>query len=603
MRGTVAAAITALCLLVLAGAASAAPPAGCNLQTDAVLPVTMNGFRPVVQAQINDKPVRLFIDTGSFWGTLNPATAARLGLQVRAGNAAITVLGLTGTSDVGITRASEFDLGENYKTHNVDFLVAEHNLGGADGLLGQNLMGAVDVEYDLANGVVRLFEPQNCGHADLGYWSPGGSEMLPIEEIQLPSNEIRGTATLNGVKIKVVFDTGTPRSLLTLAAARRAGIRTDGPGVTPLGVSGGVGRRVIDTWLAPFKTFEIGGEQVPAQRLRVADVDMPNGDMLLGADFFLSHRIYVAKSQSRIYFTYNGGAVFDFEGVAAAQPPTAPGSPATPPPAAAIQPPPGAGPAEADDTPKDAAGFIRRAAAFITREEFPQAIADFTSAIALEPGNAALYTDRGLAYLRSRQPGLALADFDQTIKLHPEAPRALVARGTLRLAAKDVDGARADFAAALKTTPAAAMTVGEAYARAGLYPDAVAAFDTVIDGKPKTEDMTRAFLARCQARALWGQQLDEALGDCNEAMRLMPGGSEYLQIRGIIYLRQGKFDAAISDFDAALKLQPQDGWSLLCRSLAERGKGEADKAAADLAAASALDPKLPDRAKALGLSS
>jgi len=33
--------------------------------------------------------------------------------------------------------------------------------------------------------------------------------------------------------------------------------------------------------------------------------------MLIGADFFLSHRVYVASSQNRLYFTYNGGPVFD----------------------------------------------------------------------------------------------------------------------------------------------------------------------------------------------------------------------------------------------------------------------------------------------------
>ena len=114
--------------------------------------------------------------------------------------------------------------------------------------------------------------------------------------------------------------------------------------------------------------------------------------------------------------------------------------------------------------------------------------------------------------------------------------------------------------------------------------------------------MARAFLARCRARALWGQGLDQALADCNEAMRLMPGATEYLQTRGLIYLRQGKLDAAITDFDAALKLQPKDAWSLYGRSLAERGKGETDKAATDLATATALDPRLPAAAKALGFA-
>jgi hypothetical protein len=32
--------------------------------------------------------------------------------------------------------------------------------------------------------------------------------------------------------------------------------------------------------------------------------------MLLGADFFVSHRIYVSNAQHKMYFTYNGGPVF-----------------------------------------------------------------------------------------------------------------------------------------------------------------------------------------------------------------------------------------------------------------------------------------------------
>ena len=42
----------------------------------------------------------------------------------------------------------------------------------------------------------------------------------------------------------------------------------------------------------------------------VGDFDLGNADMLLGIDFFLSHRIYVSKSQSKMFITYNGGPVF-----------------------------------------------------------------------------------------------------------------------------------------------------------------------------------------------------------------------------------------------------------------------------------------------------
>ncbi len=42
--------------------------------------------------------------------------------------------------------------------------------------------------------------------------------------------------------------------------------------------------------------------------------------MILGADFFLSHHILVASSQRKLYFTYNGGPVFDLRPQAVAAP-------------------------------------------------------------------------------------------------------------------------------------------------------------------------------------------------------------------------------------------------------------------------------------------
>lgn len=75
--------------------------------------------------------------------------------------------------------------------------------------------------------------------------------------------------------------------------------------------------------------------------------------MLIGADFFLSHRIYVASSQGKLYCTYNGGPVFDLAATRAA---TAPddrgGAPAAPAETAAAP----AGTADAATAASSAAG-------------------------------------------------------------------------------------------------------------------------------------------------------------------------------------------------------------------------------------------------------
>ena len=67
----------------------------------------------------------------------------------------------------------------------------------------------------------------------------------------------------------------------------------------------------LKTLVVPVDNFTIGQEEIHNTRLSVGELDLSIGDMLLGADFFLSHRIYVANSQHKLYFTYNGGPVFN----------------------------------------------------------------------------------------------------------------------------------------------------------------------------------------------------------------------------------------------------------------------------------------------------
>jgi hypothetical protein len=120
-----------------------------------------------------------------------------------------------------------------------------------------------------------------------------------------------GTAFVNGVKMRVMFDTGAASSMLSRDAAERAGVPVKGPNVVFGGVTTGVGRKPVRTWIAPIEDFKIGDEEVRNTRLRLGDLGGSDVDMLLGADFFLSHHIYVANSQGRLFFTYNARPSLD----------------------------------------------------------------------------------------------------------------------------------------------------------------------------------------------------------------------------------------------------------------------------------------------------
>ncbi|HEX5418590.1 MAG TPA: retroviral-like aspartic protease family protein [Gammaproteobacteria bacterium] len=567
--------------------------AACRLVKFAELPVTMAGLAPLIRAKIDGADAKLIADSGAFFSLLTPQSAARLGLALHAPPSGLSVSGVNGKIDIKVARARRFDiLGTHFD--NADFVVGGPPLaGGADGLLGQNMLNANDAEYDLADGVIRLFRPEDCKGAMLAYWAQGKPfSTTSIEPKSRGHGAIVGTGAVNGIRIRIAFDTGAARSILTANAARRAGVERDQAGVRAGGIAGGLGRRGVDTWIAPIASFRIGDEEIKNTSLRVGAIDLQDADMLIGADFFLSHRIYVANSQRKLYFTYNGGPVFRLD---RAQP-EARGAEASAAPLAGA-------PGEAPEEPKDAAGFSRRGAALAARRELVPAIAAFTRAIELEPNNPKHFYDRAIARLRNRQPALGMEDLDQALKLAPNDAQALLARGQLRLGEKDAADARVDFEAAARVNPNLHRAIAEAYLRAEMFPEAIGHLDPWIAAhSARSVALAESLSNRCWARAAWGRELDKALDDCNSALRISPRTSAILDNRGLVYLRRGDFRRAVKDYNSALKAQPRQAWTLYCRSLAERGAGDAAKAEADAKAALAINPNVARRAKRLGLT-
>lgn len=164
----------ALAALALFAGSERAAAATCTLQKIADLPVTMSGRNATIPAQINGQDARFFIDTGSFFSMMNPASAAKFGLKLGALDPHFRIMGVTGEVDAHVTTAKTLTFA-GIPFSGVEFLVGEHGLGSADGLIGQNVLGGPDVEYDFANGVMRLFRPKDCGSASLAYWSPDSS--------------------------------------------------------------------------------------------------------------------------------------------------------------------------------------------------------------------------------------------------------------------------------------------------------------------------------------------------------------------------------------------------------------------------------------------
>ncbi len=572
--------------IVLAAALLALPGATrARCQAESVeMPVKMVGSRAVATVGINGTQVPLTVDSGADFSMLTEAAAQQLNLRTKP-KPGLRVEGVYGRVEVRSTIVDKLELLKG-EVPSVEFIVGGNEPGaGTMGLLGRNILSIADTEYDLAHGAVRVVLPNDdCGKAGMAYWAAG----TPVVEIDMAYSrsktpQIRVPVKLNGVEATALLDTGAT-TVVSARAARRAGIPD--ADLKPAGMSYGAGRGSSRLWTASFASFQLGGETISNTRLRVADFDMADVDMLLGVDYFLSHRIYVSKQQSKLFLTYNGdGPVFNLDRPVVARVATTDPSKAAP-------------DATASGESMTADQLARRGAAAASRRNFEAALADLDRACALEPANAAHFAQRGVIHEALRHREQAVADFDQALSLDPALVDARFRRAAMRVSAKDREGAKADLDALDATlAPQASMRLPMStfYVALDQPSLALAQLNQWLAAHPKEIGRDAALNRRCWVRMMLGSELDRALDDCDEALDASPKNAAYLDSRGWVQLRLGKPAKAVADFDRSLEQNPKLASALHGRGLAHARAGDAAKAEADLAAARKAQPEIDAR--------
>jgi tetratricopeptide (TPR) repeat protein len=237
----------------------------------------------------------------------------------------------------------------------------------------------------------------------------------------------------------------------------------------------------------------------------------------------------------------------------------------------------------------------------VSRRAYPDALADLTRAVELDPKNPDVLLSRAKLHLQMNKRELARADLDRAIGLKPDLAEALGIRAYLKLEAKDLAGAQSDFDAATGNDPVGRLNTAAYFVQAGDYAEGVANLDRWVAANPKHDKLAEALNLRCWARAQGGVELNQALADCDAALKLSRHNPAYLDSRGLVHLRLGQYDASIADYDMALRLRPNVAWSLYGRGLAKQHKGLKAEGDADLKAATAISPDLPEKAKRVGL--
>ena len=287
----------------------------------------------VVEGEINGQPVGVLLDTGASGSMILRSAANRLNLT-RYEARGYRAFGVGGETHAEFATLEQFKVGQAARRNWKVLVVGERDFGrDVAFLLGYDFFEQVDIEFDLPNNAVRLFQTKDCGDVTLAYWARGTLDAVKLE-FNGAKPAILVPVKLNDRPLVAELDSGAQRSVVSRLAAAQLGITPDTPGTRAAGKAGGLGAGRPDRWIGAFESFVIGGEIIRNPDILFTDLEVHAGaatgsrldsrrelaDMLLGVDFLRAHRVYVAHSQRKLYFTYNGGPVFSAPARAAAKP-------------------------------------------------------------------------------------------------------------------------------------------------------------------------------------------------------------------------------------------------------------------------------------------
>lgn len=254
---------------------------------------------PVVTANINGRPARLILDTGSDVTVLNRAAASRLGIayderttvplggaggQGRAFSALLPSLGLGGAT-----------------TGSVRAIVTNVPLPPLDGVVGINVLVGYEMDIDLPHRRLALYRARPCPAA-LPPWTAPYTR-LPVQ--QQRSGHLYVSAALDGQPIFALLDTGATLTTVAPGPARDAGVTDAALRRAPTFRSqafneGGLGGRV-----QRFASLTIGADTVTNPALHVADLPPYAGEAIIGEDYLGTRRLWVSMLLGTVFATTN----------------------------------------------------------------------------------------------------------------------------------------------------------------------------------------------------------------------------------------------------------------------------------------------------------
>ena len=240
--------------------------------------------------------------------------------------------------------------------------------------------------------------------------------------------------------------------------------------------------------------------------------------------------------------------------------------------------------------PARAKELLTRGVAKAEQGDKTGAIADYSSAIALNASDPETFYKRANARYDLGATAQAIADYTQAIKVNPSHTKAIYNRALARRDTGDKRGAVADFTEVVRLNP----SDGEAYYQRGLayydmsdYRAAISDYTQAIRLNPND---AKAYSNRGLARSAEGDKTG-AMADFTQAIQISPTQAGVYYSRGRSRFNLADYQGAMEDYSRAIELAPERADAYTNRCSAYLNLATYDKAIEDCTQAITLDPK------------
>jgi tetratricopeptide (TPR) repeat protein/tRNA A-37 threonylcarbamoyl transferase component Bud32 len=250
---------------------------------------------------------------------------------------------------------------------------------------------------------------------------------------------------------------------------------------------------------------------------------------------------------------------------------------------------------------------------------YEQALADYDKAVELGPFRSYTYKRRGLMHFRLGHYDQALADIAKAIELKPDddsnvtwipldevakCPDESFRKGILELADKVVELNDGAAEAQVKRIHVYAA-FGREEEALGDLDQAMATLQDLVENVPNAPEHRKQLAELESALASWQSrehreraevrrargELDSAVADWTEVIRLHPNDADAYRRRGASLLGAGQLGAAMDDCNQAIRLRPDWAWAYSTRGDVHAAKGDLNGAVADYEQAMQRNPK------------